>query len=31
MSTTITIDNDTSILLQNVTVANLHQDDFQFV
>ncbi|WP_298965654.1 cadherin-like domain-containing protein [uncultured Roseibium sp.] len=31
VSTTIAIDNDTSILLQNVVVGNLHQDDFLFV
>lgn len=29
--TTITIDADTSIVLQSVLVADLHQDDFQFV
>ncbi|MEO1109809.1 MAG: calcium-binding protein [Pseudomonadota bacterium] len=29
--TTIAIDANTSITLQNVTVSNLHQDDFQFV
>ncbi len=30
-STTITIDTNTSILLENITVADLHQDDFLFV
>jgi len=29
--TTIAIDDDTSITLQNVLVSQLHQDDFQFV
>ncbi|MBD8876179.1 putative Ig domain-containing protein [Roseibium polysiphoniae] len=29
--TTITIDAETSVLIQNVVVSNLHQDDFRFV
>ncbi|MGS4883480.1 putative Ig domain-containing protein [Roseibium sp. MB-4] len=29
-STTITIDHETTIVIQNITVAGLHQDDFQF-